>query len=168
MSYLNAKYHKVETYVAEHGGLAIFGLAEKHTVVKSQSRRLTDVKLPQSQCDFVLSLRIETSQEDGTTKFSAFEHLQTSTLLRVGHLTQGIPPSVCSIFVNNIEFLTRNDLKGGGDGKTLAVYLADLSQMEFIIDLRTRVTSMDIAFMTQDGVYVVVKLTNELLTSTIH
>jgi WD40 repeat protein len=167
MSYLNAKYHNIETYDVEDGGLAIFGIAEKRAVVKSKSRQLTNIKLPNTQFDFVLSLRIETSQEDGTTNFSALEHLQTSTL-RVGHLTHGIPPSVCSIFVKNIEFLTRNDLKGGGDGKTLAVYLADLSQIRFIMDLRTRVTSMDIAFVTQDGVYVVVKLTNELLTSTIH
>jgi hypothetical protein len=159
MSYLNAKYHKVETYVAEHGGLAIFGLAEKHTVMKPKTVAQVNVKFPKSKCDVVLSLRIEKSKRYGKTEFSALEYKQKSKL-RIGHITHGIPPSVCSIFVNNIEFLTRNDLKGGGDGKTLAVYLANLSQMEFIMDLRTRVTSMDIAFVTQNGVYVVVKLTN--------
>jgi hypothetical protein len=167
MSYLNAKYHNIETYDVEDGGLAIFGIAEKRAVVKLTTAAQVNVKFPKSKCDVVLSLRIEKSKRYGKTEFSALEYKQKSKL-RVGHLTHGIPPSVCSIFVKNIEFLTRNDLKGGGDGKTLAVYLAHLSQMQFIMDLRTRVTSMDIAFVTQDGVYVVVKLTNELLTSTIH
>jgi hypothetical protein len=167
MSYLNAKYDDIEIFSLENGSIGIQGIAEKCAVVNSKTLAEANVKSMKSGCDLGLSLRLETLQKDGKTTFTVLEYKQ-KLKLHVGYLTEAIPPSVCSIFVNNIEFLQNNDLQGGLYGKTLAVYLADATQMAFITKLLTEIVSMDISFMTQDGRYFLVNLSNKLSIHTIH